>query len=342
VATPRSLLPPFPNGWYALAFSSELRRGDLRNVRFMGQEMVLFRTAGGAVSVMDAYCPHLGAHMGHGGRVEGETLRCPFHGFCYDVEGRCVSTPYGKRIPPKARAGVLPVREVHGLILAYHDAEGRPPAWEVPALDMTGWSPLLTRASTLRGHPQETTENSVDLGHFSVVHGYSEVQTLKEAQVEGAYLNARYAMVRGKRFLGRSVRAEFEIHVHGLGYSFVEATVPGFDLAMRQFVLATPTDGEHITLRLALSLRQDSRPSRIHPLLGLLPRALVNPIVARQAFAGFTSDAEQDFEIWQHKRHVTPPILAEGDGPVGRYRQWARQFSPGAEALRRDAPPSPG
>jgi hypothetical protein len=36
---------PFPNGWYALAFSRELRRGDLLNVRFMGQEMVLFRTA---------------------------------------------------------------------------------------------------------------------------------------------------------------------------------------------------------------------------------------------------------------------------------------------------------
>lgn len=332
MAAARVELPPFPTGWYALAFSRELGPGQLQNVRFMGHPLVLFRTASGALSAMDAYCPHLGAHMGHGGRVEGEHLRCPFHGFCYDTEGHCVSTPYGKRIPPKARAAVRPIREVHGLILAYHDNEGRPPAFEVPALDMTGWMPLLTKASTLRGHPQETTENSVDLGHFSEVHGYSEVQTLKEAQVDGAYLNARYSMVRGQRFLGRSVRAEFEIHVYGLGYSFVEATVPSFDLSMRQFVLATPTDGEHIILRLALSLRGDTRPGRIHPLLGLLPRALLNPFIARQAFQGFTADAEQDFEIWQHKRHVQPPILAEGDGPVGRYRQWARQFYAGAEA----------
>jgi phenylpropionate dioxygenase-like ring-hydroxylating dioxygenase large terminal subunit len=327
VATVREL-PPFPNGWYALAFSRELRAGQVMNVRFMGQELVLFRTAAGVACAMDAYCPHLGAHLGHGGRIEGETIRCPFHGFCYDVEGRCVSTPYGKRIPPRARAPVLPVREVHGLILAFHDAEGRPPAWEVPALDMTGWSPLLTKASTFRGHPQETTENSVDVGHFSVVHGYTDVETLKEARVEGAYLNARYAMVRGKRFLGRTVRAEFEIHVHGLGYSFVEATVPAFGIALRQLVLATPIDGQQITLRLALSMRDDLRPARIHPLLGVLPRALVNPIVARQAFLGFTRDAEQDFVIWQHKRHVAPPVLAEGDGPVGRYRQWARQFYP--------------
>lgn len=325
-------LPPFPNGWYALAFSRELRAGQVLNARFMGRELVLFRTAAGIACAMDAYCPHLGAHLGHGGRVEGETIRCPFHGFCYDVQGRCVSTPYGKRIPPRALAPVLPVRETHGMILAYHDAGGAAPCWEVPALDMTGWSPLLTKTASFRGHPQETTENSVDVGHFSVVHGYTDVETLKEAQVQGAYLNARYAMVRGKRFLGRTVRAEFEIHVYGLGYSFVEASVPSFGMALRQFVLATPTDGQNIILRLAMSMRDDARPGRIHPLLAILPRALVNPLIARGAFAGFTGDAAQDFVIWQHKRHVQPPILAEGDGPVGRYRQWARQFYPVAPA----------
>ena len=326
-------LPPFPNGWYALAFSHELRPGAVRAVPFMGEERVLFRTAGGAACAMDAYCPHLGAHLGHGGRIEGETIRCPFHGFQYDVQGRCVSTPYGKRIPSQARVPVLPLRETHGLILAFHDAHGRAPAWEVPALDEAGWSPLLTTATTLRGHPQETTENSVDVGHFAVVHGYGGVETLKEARVDGSYLNARYAMVHGKTFLGRRVRAEFEVHVHGLGYSFVEATVPALGLSLRHFVLATPTDGENIVLRLALSLHGDTRPQRIHPLLGLLPRDLVNRIVARKAFAGFTRDAQQDFVIWQHKRYVQPPILAEGDGPVARYRHWARQFYPGAEAI---------
>ncbi len=42
-------------------------------------------------------------------------------------------------------------------------------------------------------------------------------------------------------------------------------------------------------------------------------------------------DISQDFVIWQHKRYVQLPILAEGDGPVGKYRQWAKQFYRGAE-----------
>lgn len=55
---------------------------------------------------MDAYCPHLGAHLGIGGTVEGETLRCPFHAFRFDTGGVCVATGYGTKPPPTARARV--------------------------------------------------------------------------------------------------------------------------------------------------------------------------------------------------------------------------------------------
>src|SRR3954469_18008075 len=69
--------PPYPYGWFAVAFSRELRRGSLLRRRFMDRDIVVFRTRSGIACAAEAYCPHLGAHLG-AGNVEGEDLRCPF------------------------------------------------------------------------------------------------------------------------------------------------------------------------------------------------------------------------------------------------------------------------
>ncbi len=329
-----SLLPPFPNGWYTVALSRSLPPGVLRSMKFMGQEVVLFRTRSGAVSLMDAYCPHLGAHMGHGGRVNGESLRCPFHGFEFDTQGHCTFIPYGTRPPPKAQARVLPVQEVNGFILAYYDCDGRTPDWQIPALEMSGWSPLNVHTWTFRGHPQETSENSVDFGHLSIVHHYNDVHSLAPLVTDGPHLFAQYSMTRAASFMGRDARTEFDVHVHGLGYSQVDIHVLGFELHARLFVLATPVDQDHLTLRVAIALRDDISLAHIHPFLAAVPRSFVNPFIANSILAGVVHDVEQDIPIWQYKRYVQPPILAEGDGPVGKYRLWARQFYRGADVTR--------
>jgi len=318
--------PPYPTGWYAVAFADELPRAGVLARPFMAGEIILYRTEGGAVCAVDPYCPHLGAHLGHGGRVEGESLRCPFHGFCFDRSGACVSTPYGKR-PPKARLGTHHVREQSGLVLVFHDAEGRAPQWEVPPVDMAGWTPLRRRTWTLPGHPQETTENSVDVGHLAVVHGYRAVTELGPLQTSGPYLTVRYAFDR--RTLGALPRARVEItiHAHGLGYSLVETEVPSLGAQMRHFVLVTPTGERQVTMRIALALR----PAPGNVWAGRLLRGLTARALAEVSMAEFAADTRQDFEIWSHKRYVSPPVLAEGDGPIGAYRRWARQFYPGAD-----------
>lgn len=319
--------PPYPTGWYAVAFADELPRAGVLTRSFMGGELVLYRTAGGVVCAVAPYCPHLGAHLGHGGRVEGEELRCPFHGFCFDLSGACVSTPYGKR-PPKARLGTRLVREQSGLLLVFHDPEGQPPAWEVPSLDMEGWTPLRRRTWSLPAHPQETTENSVDVGHLAVVHGYSAVTELAPLQLRGPQLTARYAFERPVLGALPNLRVEITIHAHGLGYSLVEAEVPLLGVQTRQFVLVTPTGERQATMRLALALR----PAPGKALANRLLRGWTARALAELTMVGFAADTRQDFEIWSHKRYVSPPALAEGDGPIGDYRRWARQFYPGADS----------
>ena len=67
-----------------VGFSEDLKPEELRPARYFGRDFVIWRSAAGELRVFDAHCPHLGAHLGHGGKVEGESIRCPFHAWEFD------------------------------------------------------------------------------------------------------------------------------------------------------------------------------------------------------------------------------------------------------------------
>jgi len=62
-----------------------------------GEHFAVFRSQSGKVSVLDAYCPHMGGNLAVGGRVKGECLECPFHGWVFDNDGMCVGIPYAEK-----------------------------------------------------------------------------------------------------------------------------------------------------------------------------------------------------------------------------------------------------
>jgi hypothetical protein len=66
----------------------------------------------------------------------------------------------------------------------------------------------------------------------------------------------------------------------------------------------------------------------------------VETIYLRQAFAALANDVEQDFVIWKHKQYVARPALAQGDGPIARYRRWAEQFYPLSKPVHLPVVPS--
>lgn len=324
-------LYPYPDGWYAVGFSNELKNGELLTRPFMGKEVIVFRTESGQACVTEPYCPHMGAHLGHGGTVEGETVRCPFHGFCFDTKGECVSTGYGTKPNPKGKLHIYHAQEKNGIILVYYSHTGEAPTWDVPTLDMTDYTPLKYTMWELDSHPQETSENSVDIGHLSIVHGYEKVDVLEPLKTEGPYLYSKYTMTRRADFVGMSlskIKANFEVHVHGLGYSFVQVEIPKMGMRTRQFVLSTPIGDNKIQLRIALAVEYIKKPGKIFPPFALLPSKLITKLVSKGAFKGFMHDVGQDFKIWENKVYVQPPALAAGDGPVGQYRVWAKQFYP--------------
>ncbi len=321
---------PLPKGWYVIALSKEVKKGEILARKFMNQDLVVYRTWEGEAVVMDAYCPHMGAHFAYGGTVEeNNDIRCPFHGFCFNKSGSCTKTGYGTKPSPRAKVKSWPVKEMHDIILTYHHPDSEAPTWEVPDLDMEGWTNILFKEWKMRGNSQETAENAADIGHFFHVHEYDDAEVIEPLTPNGPMLTARYAMTRSAKGLGKKndhFRMEAHIKKYGLGYSVVEAHVPKYGMKSRQFVMVTPYDDQMVYLRIGISILKVDKPSKINPFLAVLPKSLVTKIVHKAAFKGYQHDVSQDFKIWHNKKYIHPPALAKGDGPIMEYRAWAHQF----------------
>ena len=168
----------------------------------MGEDIVVWCDKNGRVCVAEAFCPHLGSYLGPaaGGRICDGRLVCPFHGFEYDATGQCVATLFAD--PPKtARLRVFKIREINGLIFAWWGIQGRKPQWNLPvdSPDQAGWSDFKIRTVPFPGHPQETTENSVDLAHLRYVHGYDNVNRVGRMSVDGPYLRESFRLQEGRK-----------------------------------------------------------------------------------------------------------------------------------------------
>jgi 3-ketosteroid 9alpha-monooxygenase subunit A len=303
-----------PNGWFQIAFSEDLAPGALLPIHVFGQELVLFRGEDGEAAVVEAYCAHLGAHLGHGGRVEGNRLRCPFHGWCYDAKGECLEIPYARRIPPRARIRSWPVEERNGQVYVWHHAGGEPPSFRIPQIAEYGaaeWTSTWTRYSwELRTHPQEMMENAIDWPHFEQVHAM-DVPSHRECSFEGPMF--RWVIDAGyENEVGGPSRELYLVAENwGLGFNTIHYN-GAFET--RSIGTITPIDEGLVRFTNSVIGRKGSRSEQ---------EALAELRTQMDEQQHITS---QDFAIWENKTYRPTPVLCDGDGPIGEYRRWARQF----------------
>lgn len=156
--------------WYVAARAKKVADKRARTVDLLGHRIVLWRDANGRAHAMDARCPHLGADLGQG-KVIGECLRCPFHHWTYDPEGKCIAAP-GHDMPPNRSTRTYPVVERYGLIWIYN---GRSSHFDLPALpDDDSPEPfrqLLPPPQHINCHPHLVIGNGLDAAHFEALHG---------------------------------------------------------------------------------------------------------------------------------------------------------------------------
>ena len=316
-------LPPYPNGWFRVASSRDVARGAVKPLRYFGRELVVFRGEDGVARVLDAHCPHLGAHLGHGGRVEGGAVRCPFHAWLWDGDGRCLEVPYATRPPARAAVRSWPVREVNGLILVYYHARQEPPDWEIPELpeySAPDWTPYRqAHRWTIRTHAQELAENGIDTGHMPLLHRMQTRAIVSEAlDAKGPVLVHRmahtYNLFALSRLLRGDVAGPLEITYYGLGCAVNRAQVRlGIDLHYLFMFLFTPVDESHVEVTGVFSMKR-------------VVNGLVTWLLTKKAMQEGGRTIEEDIPIWENKAYRSAPLLCDGDGPIMRYRQWTRQF----------------
>jgi len=301
---------PYPNSWYAVCDSSELRRGQVRRLQYLGRELVAFRGGDSVAHVLDAYCPHLGAHLGVGGKVQGDTVVCPFHGWRFAGDGRCVEAPYA-RTTPRCGVGSWSTVERNGVVWIWYHALGAAPdlgVLELPEHDDPGWTPFRRYRWTVKSHPQEMGENAADTAHFLYVHGtLGQPEVTSEVTPDGAFHATNRS--RNKRF-GVVVDTEVDIRVFCPGFSAIRFS----ELAeVLMLASSTPVDEETVEQTFRFAARRRGNP---------IVRALVSHLFMREVARQF----EQDTPIWEHKVHLPRPVLCDGDGPIWQYRKWYQRF----------------
>jgi 3-ketosteroid 9alpha-monooxygenase subunit A len=276
--------------------------------------------------VVDAYCPHMGAHLGygirdqagHGSAVVGESIVCPFHGWAYDGEGKCTNIPYAKNMPPRVARGeqVLGswhVREVNQCILVWYHPHGDAPSYEPLEVaeartDNPDWGDFDSYLWEINTHMQEVGENAVDSVHFHYVHGTNDIPDAEVMEFEG---HTRRGLLRTRNPTPQGV-IEGSIENQNIGPGLAVVRFSGIvDTVLLAHL--TPVTADHTRAFYSFIQKKadaDTGKSRI-------AEAIVRNICQQM---------EEDRVIWDRKKYYEKPMLCDGDGPFAKFRKWYKQF----------------
>jgi 3-ketosteroid 9alpha-monooxygenase subunit A len=311
---------PIPFGWFQVAYPEDLEPGEVTALKYWARDLVLWRDIDGAFHLQDAYCPHLGAHLGVGGKVEGLELQCPFHGWRFDGEGTCTNIPYSQRTNKRARVRTYPTVERNGFVMAWYHPREAEPTWEIPVINEVGdagWSDYYKSTYIIRTIPQEMSENGVDPAHFRYVHGTDEVAQMESYDTEGPcstmLSKQAYVTPRGVTW-GR-----IDVYNYGPGFSRIwfSGIVDALNIAT-----TTPIDENHTQIRFNFAVRK-------------FDDAKMTSTVAGAFVAEINKQVQEDTPIWENKTFLPVPALADTDGPIIKFRKWYSQFY--AESYEVDA-----
>jgi len=304
------------------AQASALAPGAVLERTFLGEQVVAFRTESGQAAVTAAHCPHLGANLARGGTVVGEALRCPFHSLRWGVDGTCVGSEYPGDPSYSGRLRSYPTIERFGFLFAWHDPSGGDPTFDIPDLDLAGWTDTTVTTLPIDAHVETIHENGVDAVHFGIVHSFPLSGTRYEANGTSFHSEFHFATPNFLREGPPEITTFFDTDTHGLGYAHSLNTAEVVGLRYRVLLLTTPTTAGSLDFTVATTVERPAEGDRIAG----VPVDAVADLMHRGAVGG----VEQDIPIWEGLRYVDQPKLVKGDGPIPRFRHWAAQFRPDA------------
>ncbi|EEC12716.1 conserved hypothetical protein [Ixodes scapularis] len=256
---------------------------------------------------MDAHCPHLGAHMGHMGRVVGDCIECPFHGWRFrGKDGACTHVPYSAKVPEFIRAKTWLSCELLGLLFIWYHAEGEPPSWHLvdcPEISSGQWKVERRFEHTVHCHIQDIAENGADVGHFNKLHQASCLMTSDQFAKTGGLCwwgqLATHSWDAKWTSNGHAASVKVDTSVSLLGFS------PDF---LKQHV-----DVRQVGPALVI-LHMKGRHGDTLIVQALIPEG---PLRIR---------VERDIAIWNQKTYLKQPCLVKEERSIAAFRKWYSQF----------------
>ncbi len=299
--------PDFPMGWFSVERSHELAVGEVKAVKAFDRELVLYRTRAGRAVLQDAFCPHLGAHLGQGGRVVGESIRCPFHGWQFSAEdGKCNDIPYCDEIPDRAQVRTWPVQEKNGEVYVWFHPENTPPQWDLPDLPELGdpnWTEPRYTELLIPAHVQDICENSCDPVHFLFVHRNKAIpDSTVTIDPDGRTMHLHSDMADA------AIPGRLHAITYSPGFAMVRNTY-GPNAEMIMYNSAQPIDSHTTSLRWTLIVRRE-----------------IEDQAGDEVMKGIIAGINDDYPIWANKVHRRRPVFCKGDETLVAFRKWVRQF----------------
>ena len=172
------------NFWYACEFSHLITNSKPKQIELWNQRIVLYRDTAGKVVALKDVCPHRSAALSLG-TVDGDCIRCPYHGWQFQTDGRCheiPSNPPNTPIPPRAKVTSYPVQEKYGFVWLFwgdRSPETCPPLPSFLYLPDPKWRPIYFEYK-MNAHYTRVLTNSMDPIHTAFVHSNSLGGTIKD------------------------------------------------------------------------------------------------------------------------------------------------------------------
>lgn len=328
--------PVYPNGWFGLIEGFKLQTGNVLNITALGLNLAVFRAEDGKAHVVDTYCPHMGANLAVGGRVVGDCIECPFHGWQFrGSDGKCTKIPYSEKVPDVAKIKSYTSTEVNGWIYLWYHAEGSEPTWQIPVIPEIQSGDWVYNGRTehyINCHIEEVPENGADVQHLKCVH----------TPLMTSGIDLRYMWNKLWSFGSHSWTASWEPHpapeehigtmtlthclyLFGKEMNLIDMTVkarqigPGIVYLTFQSPLGNGAFLHHIT---------PSEPLLQKLVHNIYIQRYSPTVVANFLMLGEAIQVERDIMIWNNKRYERKPMFVKSkeDSLVAKHRRWYSQF----------------
>lgn len=304
---------PLPFGWFVIGYSDELAVGEVKPIEYFDTKLVMWRGEDGQVRVVDAFCKHLGAHMGYGGRVQGNELECPFHGWQYNGEGSVTEVPYAERVPPSAARPCeiqWPVVERNKFIWTWYHPEGVAPQWDVEDIEEVGddkWTDYDCYEWIVYAPIQNMAENGVDKAHFKYIHGMKDVPNYVY-EFDGVRRTAHVSSTMG------TPKGEVEGAIINKNIGPGQSTTRFTGITETLLVSGvTPISQDKMHLRFAFTQLKEEADG---------PMAALSQAMRKE----LCKQLDQDKIVWDRQKYIERPSICDGDGPILQFRKFFSQF----------------